>query len=248
MMQSNSDFIPNISKNISALRELLNSDKHYKCTETHQKVFNNVLDKFKKKTLLSYFDISKPRFIFTDAHQSALSAILAQGSDKDNAKPVAFASRCTSKAEQNYAPLDLEAIAVDFTLSRFRLYLVGAPNDTIIVTDHHPLLSVFNGKRNGSIRTERIKLRHQDKRFSIQYKKGITNPADYLSRYGIRWHTLSKNEKNESADLTNLLYTLHVTPFLDDTGIKKIAKETNNDSTLQDLREIIRSEKLYIFL
>ena len=99
MMQSNSDVIPNFSKNISALRELLNSDKHYKWTETHQKVFNNVLDKFKKKTLLSYFDISKPRFIFTDAHQSALSAILAQGSDKDNAKPVAFASRCTSKAE-----------------------------------------------------------------------------------------------------------------------------------------------------
>ena len=35
MMQSNSDFIPNFSKNISALRELLNSDKHCKWTETH---------------------------------------------------------------------------------------------------------------------------------------------------------------------------------------------------------------------
>ena len=44
--------------------------------------------KFKKKTLLSYFDISKPKFIFSDAHQSGLSAILAQDSDKDNAKPV----------------------------------------------------------------------------------------------------------------------------------------------------------------
>ena len=99
MMQSNSDFIPNFSKNISALRELLNSDKHYKWTETHQKVFNDVLDKFKKDTLLSYFYISKPTFIFTDAHQSGLSAILAQGSDNDNAKPVSLASRCTSKAE-----------------------------------------------------------------------------------------------------------------------------------------------------
>ena len=54
MMQSNSDFIPNFSKNMSALRKLLNSDKHYKWTETHQKVFNNVLDKSKKETLLSY--------------------------------------------------------------------------------------------------------------------------------------------------------------------------------------------------
>ena len=116
-------------------------------------------------------------------------------------------------------------MTVDFALRRFCLYLVGAPNDTIIVTDNHPLLSVFNGKKNGSIRTERIKLRHQDIRFSFQYKRGITNPADYLSRYGIPWETLSKNEKNECADLTNLLYTLHVTPILDTIGIKEIAEE-----------------------
>ena len=151
--------------------------------------------------------------------------MLALGSDKDNAKPVALASTCTSKAEKNYAQLDLETMTVDFALRRFCLYLVGAPNDTIIVTDNHPLLSVFNGKKNGSIRTERIKLRHQDIRFSFQYKRGITNPADYLSRHGIPWETLSKNEKNECADLTNLLYTLHVTPILDTIGIKEIAEE-----------------------
>ena len=86
VMQSSSAFIPNFSKSISTHRELLNSDKHYKWTETHQKVFSNVLDKFKKKTLLFYFNISKPIFIFIDAHQSGLSAILAQRSNKDNAK------------------------------------------------------------------------------------------------------------------------------------------------------------------
>ena len=83
VMQSNSDFIPNFSKSISTLRELLNSDKHYKWTDIHQKVFNNVLDKIKKETLLSYFNISKATFIFTDPHQLGHSAILAQGSDKD---------------------------------------------------------------------------------------------------------------------------------------------------------------------
>ena len=73
-----------------------------------------------------------------------------------------------------------------------------------------------------------MKLRHQDIRFSLQYKKGITNSADYLSRQGIPWETLSKNENYESADLTNLLYTLHVTPILGTIGIKEIAEETNN--------------------
>ena len=144
MMQSNSGFIPNFSKGISTLRELLNSDKHYKWTQTHQKVFNNVLDKFKKETLLSYFNISKPTFIFTDAHQSGLSTMVTQSSYKDNANPVASASRCTSKGEKSYAQLDFEAMAVDFALRRFCLYLVGAPNDITIVTDHHPFLCVFN--------------------------------------------------------------------------------------------------------
>ena len=88
-------------------------------------------------------------------------------------------------------------MAGDFVLRRFCLNLVGAPNDTIIVTDPHPLQIAFNGKRNGSIRTEHTKLKHQDIRFLLQYKKGITNPANYLSRHGIHWQTLSKNEKNK---------------------------------------------------
>ena len=108
------------------------------------------------------------------------------------------------------------------------------------------MLIVFNGKRNGTIRTEHIKLRHQDNRFLLHYKKGITNLADYLSRHGIPWEALSKNEKNESSDSTNLLYTLHVTPILDATGIKELTKEANNDPTLNDRRDIIRSGKLCI--
>ena len=130
-------------------------------------------------------------------------------------------------------------MAGDFVLRRFCLNLVGAPNDTIIVTDPHPLQIAFNGKRNGSIRTEHTKLKHQDIRFLLQYKKGITNPANYLSRHGIHWQTLSKNEKNK-------IYTLYVTPILDTIKIKEIAKKNNNDSTLKDLRDIIQSGKPYI--
>ena len=73
--------------------------------------------------MLSYIDILKSTFIFADTHQSGLSAILAHASHKRNTKPVAFASRCTSKEEWNYAWLDLETMAVNFTLTRFHLYL-----------------------------------------------------------------------------------------------------------------------------
>ena len=46
--------------------------------------------------------------------------------------------------------------------------------------------------------------------------------------------------------MIKLLYTLHFAPILDAIGIKEIAKETNNDPTLKDLTDIIRSVKFYI--
>ena len=63
-------------------------------------------------------------------------------------------------------------MAIDFALQRFRLYLAGSPDDTVIITDHSPLMNIFNGKFSGSIRTERIKLRHQDFRFCVNDQKG----------------------------------------------------------------------------
>lgn len=43
-----------------------------------------------------------------------------------------------------------------------------------------------------------------------------------------------------------LLHNLNVSSNLDNVQIKKIAKETYNDPTLKDLREIIQIWKLYV--
>ena len=71
----------------------------------------------------------------------------------------------------------------------------------------------------------------------------------WITLFNSTWYPLGdtfKKWKNESADLTNFLYTLHITPILDAIGIKEIAEETDNDSTLKDLRDIFRSGKRYI--
>ena len=51
---------------------------------------------------------------------------------------------------------------MDFALHRFRNYIVGAPDVITVMTDHKPLCPIFNRKREGSIRTGKIKLQHQD--------------------------------------------------------------------------------------
>ena len=88
-----------------------------------------------------------------------------------DAKPVAVASRATSKTEQDYPQLDLEGMSVDFGLRRFREYLVGSPLVIKIVTDHKPLVPIFNRRAKGSIRTQRIKLWQQDIPYTLEYIK-----------------------------------------------------------------------------
>ena len=48
---------------------------------------------FVEDTLLRPFDSLLNTYTFVDAHQTGLPAILTQGKDIDNSKPVAYASK-----------------------------------------------------------------------------------------------------------------------------------------------------------
>ena len=100
MMQSNADFIPNFSRHAAKLRELTKKNCRFNWTKEHNAAYEALIQKFKENTLLEYFDMSKQTFIFTDAHNTGLGAMLAQGETVDNAKPITIASRTTSPAEQ----------------------------------------------------------------------------------------------------------------------------------------------------
>ncbi|CAB4022967.1 Hypothetical predicted protein, partial [Paramuricea clavata] len=205
MMQSNSDFIPNFAQLAAKLRELTKKHARFVWNTEYQTAYEVLIARFKQNTLLQYFEMSTQTFLFTDAHQTGLGAMLAQGDSIENARPVAIASRTTNAAEQRYPQIDLEALAIDFALRRFRQYIVGSPTKIQVITDHQPLCSIFNGKRQGSIRTERIKLRHQDIRFTVTYQRGKINQSDYLSRHAKPIEKLTREERQEADDLNNLL-------------------------------------------
>ena len=203
--------------------------------KAHQTAYEVLIARFKQRTLLQYFEMDAQALLFTDAHKTGLGAMLAQGDSFENAKPVAIASRTTNTSEQKYPQIDLEALAIDFALRRFRHYIVGFPTKIQVITDHQPLCSIFNGKRQGSIRTERIKLRHQDIRFTVTYQRGKINQSDYLPRHAKPIEKLTREEQQEADELNNLLYMLLTTPIIDCMGIGTIAQATKNDPTLTKL-------------
>ena len=211
-----------------------------------QQCFDKLISEFQADTTLRYFDKTKQTFLITDAHRTGFGAILAQGNDISSAKAVAVASRATSPSEQRYPQIDLEAVGVGYGLSRFRNYLVGSPNVTVVVTDHKPLVSIFNGHRRGSIRTENVKFRHQDIDFKVVYQKGSTNQSDYLSRHAKPYSDTSEEERQQANEINNRLYTLHTTPIMDHIGLGTISVETEKDSTLKQLLHILRTSQSWI--
>ena len=246
MMQSNSDFIPKFSKIAAKLRELTKDRVHYKWKEEHQSAFETLLKAFKKDVSLRYFDPTLPIFISTDAHKTGLAATLLQGDSKETSKPVAFASRTTTPAESRYPQMDLEAMGVDYGLRRFRNYILGAPDVITIITDHKPLLAVFNGNRSGSIRTEKIKARNQDINYKLIYQSGKTNESDFISRRAKPFKLLPTSEKYEADEINAHLYMLHTTPITDRIGLDKIAAQTEEDPILKELKKVVESGKRWI--
>ena len=244
MMQSNADFIPGFSKKAAFLRELTKKNARFRWNSKHDACFKELVASFRVDALLRFFDCEQPTFVFVDGHTTGLGAMLAQGTSIEEAKPIAIASRTTTPAEGRYPQLDIEALSVDFALRRFREYLVGSPTPITVVTDHKPLFSIFNGRRNGSIMTQRIKLKHQDIPFVVEYQKGKLNQSDYLSRHAKDFSLMPDVQQKEADEFSNLLYTLHTTPVVDHISLARISKQTEMDEVLSKLAEIIRKGSL----
>ena len=56
-------------------------------------------------------------------------------------RPIAFASRTLSDAEQRYSPIEKETLAILFGCQKFHQYTYA--NYVIIESDHKPLESIF---------------------------------------------------------------------------------------------------------
>jgi hypothetical protein len=126
-------FIPWFSAKTSALRELLKADTAFLWTPRKQEALDLIKKELESEKVLYIFDPCKRTQIATDASGTGLGAVLMQ-----NDRPVAYAARSLTPAEQNYSTIEKELLAVVFALQRFHFYTAGQPVE--IRTDHQPLL------------------------------------------------------------------------------------------------------------
>lgn len=238
MLQSNKNFIPLLASKTINIRNLLRKDTKFEWSKQCQLEFSKIKEEFSKDILLRHFDPKCTTEIHVDAHRSGLSALLVQIVDGEK-NIVGVASRATTAVETRYPQIDLESLAVDFGLRRFRFYIAGGPRVTV-VTDHKPLRSIFKNLRKGSIRSERIKLRHQDIDYEVKWEKGITNPADYLSRHATPLKNMPKHIEEETKELEKTVWFLQYSPYTEAISIQQLIEMTERDKTLKTLRSCLR--------
>ena len=226
--------IKNFSSKLAPLYELLKKDKVFKWTETEQRSFDNVKSDLANGPLLVNYDGCSSLIVEVDASPIGVGYVLLQ---KVNGKelPVYFASKKLTSAEQNYAQIHREGLALVFGLNRFRYFLLGRKFE--VHTDHKPLLGLFDKRAliptNANARIQRWALFLAQYDFALTYKAGKDNlVADALSR-------LPVVDDHKAATPMEYIKLVEVVDF-DDISFQTIKKFTMEDETPSQLVNNIR--------
>ena len=173
-------FIPQYATLAKPLTTLLENGREFDWTSECQEAFVALKQKLSSAPVLAHPLPDRPFVLTTDASSVGLGAELAQVTQGNVVKPVAYFSRVLSKTERRYSTYDREFLAVIAAVRHFRNHLLGATFR--LRTDHRPLQFVTNAKDPWGRRARWIaELQEYD--FEMEFIDGRDKlVADALSR------------------------------------------------------------------
>ena len=169
-------FIRRYAEVVRPLNNLLKADTAFVWSEDCQAAFTKVKQLLTTAPVLVLPDWrSHTSFtMICDASYEGIGGVLLQ-----NQRPVAFGSRSLSKSEEHYSPTDLEMLAIVHCCKTWRVYIEG--RDVNVYTDHKPNIT-FDTVTMTNRRHARWLDALEGHRLIWHYMKGVSNPADSLSR------------------------------------------------------------------
>jgi len=173
------EFIPRYSIIAAPLLELMKKGEEYKWTERRERAWDQLKQALASAPVMGYPDYSLPLYLHTDACKSGFAAILTQ--DQPNGRVIIdAASRTTHTSEKKYDSSKLECACIIWIVRKWKHHLYPAPN-TVIVTDSYGI-QYLQDKSTESTLVQRWICEMEGFRYTVRYRKGMLNIADFLSR------------------------------------------------------------------
>ena len=225
-------FVPNYSEVTAPLRLLLQNDVEWSFDQPQIKAIEDLKRIITSEPVLQFYNPELPTKVSTDASKFGLGAVLEQ-KHGDEWKPEAFASRATTPAEQNYCPLEREALSVLFGCKRFHQYVYGHHFD--VENDHKPLLPIFQKSiTKAPPRIQRFMLALQRYDFDLKYIPGKDAVVpDALSRAYLDDCDPEISEEDLEAYVHQIVSEMPIS----DKKLIQYRQSTASDETLQLLAE-----------
>ncbi|XP_040275489.1 uncharacterized protein K02A2.6-like [Bufo bufo] len=182
-------FLPNLAHQLYPLHRLLDARAKWIWTDKCEEAFRLSKELILSSRVLVHYDLKKPVILACDASPYGLGAVLSHVMPDGTERPISFASRSLTSAEQNYSQIDKEALAIVWATKKFHAYIYG--REFTLITDHKPLLSILNPQKGISTTTasrlQRYALFLGAYAYSIRYRSHDTHGnADAFSRLPLR--------------------------------------------------------------
>lgn len=235
-----SPYCPNLSTIIRPLTQLTKSDIPFMWAQAQDDAFNKAKHLISTAPVLQYYDLSKPVTLQVDASEEGVGGALLQPNSEGRLQPVAYTSNSLNATEQRYSQIEKECLAICNAFGKFDHWLYGK-SDIEVHTDHQPLETICKKPlHKAPARLQKMLMRLQRYRFTIQYKKGTSlYLADTLSRAAlptpvharVTGFEVFRTELTEESDTHN--------PRLTETTESRLRDETKKDEHLSKLMATI---------
>lgn len=229
-------FVPDISMKLASLYELLGKGKEFVWSKECERTFEQSKLFISSEACLQLYNPKAETLILCDASPIGVAAVLVQKNEKNEERPVYYASKILNDTQKRYAQLHREGLAVVFGLKKFYKYIYGRP--VTIVTDALSIKEMFSpDKATHAVASARIQ------RWSVylsQFEYQIEHRAsrfmcvpDALSRLPVQ----EQDEEDLGDDCFNVSAVLEELPVT----FEDILRAGSNDPGWLECRKAVQN-------
>ena len=228
MVNCLSQYILYMSEITAHLRALLKKNTRWVLYDEHRSAIDKLEQALTNSPVLQYFNPDKSITIQTDASQNRIGSCLLQ-----EGHPVIYASRSLTSAEQNYAQIEQEQLAITFACKQFHQFVYR--NDIDFQSDHKPLEAIVTKPLSQTPpRIQRLLIRLQKYNLTVHLVPGkLMFIADTQSRAYLN-ETVEDIPLNDDIEVMahRVIQEIPASP----EKSKQMKEETAKDEALQVLK------------